>query len=49
VLEPRRSPLGISPHERLTNFGIFATSGEEYKTVVEQFAEVAPGNGTFTI
>src|SRR5580693_6736938 len=33
----------------LTNFDIFATAGGEYKAVVEQFTEVAPTNGTFTI
>jgi hypothetical protein len=33
----------------LTNFDIFATAGGEYKAVVEQFTEVAPANGTFTI
>jgi fibronectin type 3 domain-containing protein len=33
----------------LTNFDIFATAGGEYKAVVEQFSEVAPSNGTFTI
>jgi beta-galactosidase len=33
----------------LTNFDIFATAGGEYKAVVEQFTEVAPSNGTFTI
>ena len=33
----------------LTTFDILATAGGEYKAVVEQFTEVAPGNGTFTI
>ena len=33
----------------LTNFDIFATAGGEYKAVVEQFNEVAPSNGVFTI
>ena len=33
----------------LANFDIFATAGGEYKAVVEQFTEVAPANGTFTI
>ncbi|HEX4702723.1 MAG TPA: malectin domain-containing carbohydrate-binding protein, partial [Pseudonocardiaceae bacterium] len=33
----------------LTNFDIFATAGGEYKAVVEQFTEVAPSNGVFTI
>jgi hypothetical protein len=33
----------------LTNFDILATAGGEYKAVVEQFSEVAPSNGTFTI
>jgi len=33
----------------LTNFDIFATAGGEYKAVVEQFTEVAPSTGTFTI
>jgi Malectin domain/Fibronectin type III domain len=33
----------------LSNFDIFATAGGEYKAVVEQFTEVAPTNGTFTI
>ena len=33
----------------LTNFDIFATAGGEYKAVVEQFTEVAPSSGAFTI
>jgi hypothetical protein len=33
----------------LTNFDIVATAGGEDKAVVEQFTEVAPTNGTFTI
>jgi fibronectin type 3 domain-containing protein len=33
----------------LTNFDILATAGGEYKAVVEQFTEVAPASGTFTI
>jgi len=33
----------------LTDFDIFATAGGEYIAVVEQFSEVAPSNGTFTI
>ena len=33
----------------LSNFDIFATAGGVDKAVVEQFTEVAPTNGTFTI
>jgi beta-galactosidase len=41
--------VSIDGTQVLTNFDIFATAGGEYKAVVEQFTEVAPTNGTFTI
>jgi len=41
--------VAIDGTQVLTNFDIFATAGGEYKAVVEQFSEVAPSNGTFTI
>jgi fibronectin type 3 domain-containing protein len=41
--------VSIDGTQVLTDFDIFATAGGEYKAVVEQFSEVAPSNGTFTI
>ncbi|MBV9450468.1 MAG: hypothetical protein JO345_31720, partial [Streptosporangiaceae bacterium] len=41
--------VSIDGTQVLSNFDIFATVGGEYKAVVEQFTEVAPTNGTFTI
>jgi Malectin domain len=41
--------VSIDGTQVLTNFDIFATAGGEYKAVVEQFTEVAPSSGTFTI
>jgi beta-glucosidase len=41
--------VSIDGTQVLTNFDILATAGGEYKAVVEQFTEVAPANGTFTI
>ncbi|HEX3965523.1 MAG TPA: malectin domain-containing carbohydrate-binding protein, partial [Trebonia sp.] len=41
--------VSIDGTQVLTNFDIFATAGGEYKAVLEQFTEVAPSNGTFTI
>ncbi len=41
--------VSIDGTQVLTNFDIFATAGGEYKAVVEQFNEVAPSNGVFTI
>src|SRR5580700_101227 len=39
----------INGTQVLTNFDILATAGGADKAVVEQFTEVAPTNGTFTI
>ena len=41
--------VSIDGTQVLTNFDILATAGGEYKAVVEQFTEVAPTTGTFTI
>src|SRR6202041_2383127 len=41
--------VSIDGTQVLTNFDIFATAGGEYKAVAEQFSEVAPSNGAFTI
>ena len=41
--------VAIDGTQVLTNFDIFAAAGGEYKAVVEQFTEVAPSSGTFTI
>jgi hypothetical protein len=41
--------VSIDGSQVLTNFDIFAAAGGEYKAVVEQFTEVAPSSGTFTI
>ena len=48
----RISPFNVSDRRHpgaLTNFDIFAAAGGEFKAVVEQFTEVAPSSGTFTI
>ena len=41
--------VSIDGTQVLTNFDIFAAAGGEFKAVVEQFTEVAPSSGTFTI